>query len=192
MNKRLRVFILISVLVGILGLARNQEAGAQPSMEIDRSVQAQDISSAPDQDIYLGHDGGTVKPPPSKEKICKNGDYTIGGVAVLRVRNLAKEYCLLVSLKKYQQASGRVPHGAGKILADITLFQVVYRHHHVSNLPAKDGNVELCYAIPPGKEAGIYFLHRGRQLWQPIDTTVNKGIACARIHASGSYALIGK
>ncbi len=192
MNKYLRVFIMIAVLLGTVGLARNRVAWAQPAAEPSQSVGAQDVSFAPEQDINYHDDDGTVKPPPKKTRICKDGSYSLGGVATLNVKNLAPDYCLVASLKKHQQTPGRIPHGAGKILADITVFQVIYRHHHVGNLPAKDGTVELCYAIPPGKNASLYFLNGRKLVWQPLETTVAGGTACAQIRASGSYAMIGK
>lgn len=192
MSKYLRVFIMIVVLLGILGLAQSRVAWAQPSAEPGQSVQSQDVSSAPQPELDAEKKGGTVKPPPGKTKICKNGIYSLGGVATLTVKNLAKDYCILASLQKSKLASGHVPKNAGKILADVTVIQVMYKNRRVSKLPAYAGTVELCYAVPPGRTASLYILHDGSGTWEPLGTTVSTGTACGSARVSASYALIGK
>jgi hypothetical protein len=191
-NKYLRVFIMVAVLLVTVGLAQNRVVWAQPSTQPDQSVQFQGVSSAPQPDVNSDKDGGTVKPPPSKIKIGKNGNYSIGGVSTLTVKDLAPDYRILASLKKAKQAPKYVPSDVGQILADVTVIQFIYRNHHVSQLPVNKGTVELCYAIPPGKNASLYFLNEENGTWQPLETTVAAGTACSRVQASGSYALIGK
>jgi hypothetical protein len=187
MNQTFRIFIVAALLLGVLLVAGSQTAWAQPKAEEALSSQAQAGSFA-----SLSHkDGGTVKPPPDKVKICKNGNFSVGGVSTLRVRKLARDYCIIASLHDARQLRGSLPDGA-RILADATLFRVTYRGHFVGQLPSEAGNAELCYAVPPGKNATIYLLNQGKHTWQPIPTTVKKGTACARVQTSGYYALIGK
>jgi hypothetical protein len=188
-GKILRVLILIVVLVGSIGLAQKQAAWAQPSAADDRSA-----GSGNGTFSFLGGDeedkGGTVKPPPKKVKACKRGTFSVGGVSVLKVKRLADDYCVMGSLQKRHHVPGKIPPGAGTILADITLFQVLYRHHFVSILPDRAGHVELCYAIPPGVKAKLYY--RDHLQWKRMDTNVRGKTACARVFAAGYYALIGK
>lgn len=145
---------------------------------------------------------GTVKPPPGEVSVCeKNGIFSVGGVAVLQVNNLAPGYCLVAFLREHAFAVGRIPTGAGEVLADITFLRIFYHGELVYELPREDGQVIVCYAVPPGKTAQIYFLNfygprfgqaGGQPSWEPLETTVENGIACAPAQTTGAYALIGK
>jgi hypothetical protein len=181
MKTDVRVLVLLAILAGMIGLARQGEALTPPGM----------ASAVPAQAEAAGDDHGTVKPPPKKVKACRRGTYSVGGEAILKVKRLAPHYCVQASLRHRNEVWGNIPAGAGKILADLTLFQVIYKHHPVKSLPASDGHVELCYAVPPGKNAGLYYLDK-HHVWTPLETTFKKGAACARIRTSGYYALIGK
>ena len=187
MNQIFRIFIVAALLLSVLLLAGSQSALAQPKVEEALSGQAQADSS-----VSLHHNGGgSVKPPPDKVKICKNGNFSVGGVSTLRVKRLGRDYCIIASLHEAKDLRGSLPNRA-RILADVTLFRVMYRGHFVGQLPSDAGTAELCYAVPPGKNAAIYLLNQGKHIWQPIPTTVKKGTACARVQTSGYYALIGK
>jgi hypothetical protein len=158
-------------------------------VESDQPAPLEDIAyTLPGSD----NDRGTVKPPPDKIKTCKRGTFSIGGGAVIKVKRLAPHYCLIAVLVRRSRTPGSIPAGAGQILSDVTLFQVTYKNHLVKSLPANDGHVELCYAVPPGKTAKIYQLDFGKHSWKSLSTTVKHGVACARIRASGVYVLIGK
>ena len=190
-GKYLRVIILIAVLAGTVGLAQNQVAWAQPAAESVESVQVEVTPLA----LPSGHhddDDGTVKPPPDRVKICKRGTFSVGGVATIKVKRLDRHYCVIAVLVRRNHMSKGTSTGGGQILADITLFQVTYKGHFVKSLPTNAGHVEICYAVPPGKKAKIYYLDFEERAWKPLPTTVHKRTACARIKASSAYALIGK
>ena len=144
---------------------------------------------------------GTVKPPPRVIKTCKDGNYSVGGVSGLIVSGLKPGYCLQAFLWNHRFAFGRIPDDAGKFLANITFLQIYHRGRIIQELPTADGNVEICYAVPPGKQATIYFYdfnrshfgkHTGQPSWEPLPTTVENGVACAPAQSTGAYALIGK
>jgi hypothetical protein len=144
---------------------------------------------------------GSVKPPPRFIKVCADGDFSVGGVAGLQVSELEPGYCLQAFLWNRRFAFGRIPEGAGNILAHITFLQIFHHGRLIQELPTEDGRVRICYAVPPGKQAQIYFydFHRGRfakqsgkPAWEPLDTTVENGMACAPAQETGAYALIGK
>jgi hypothetical protein len=69
-------------------------------------------------------------------------------------------------------------------------------------VPEGSGDVQVCYAVPTNiTQSQIYFydfygpqLGRGggQRSWQPLETTVTDGVACAPAQASGAYALIGQ
>jgi hypothetical protein len=182
-----RLFIVLVLVGGIALLADGKAAWAGPKTG-DAPVSQEVASNGPALDKP---DPGSVKPPPDKVKICKNGNFSVGGVSTLRVRKLDRDYCIIASLHNARDLRGSLPDGA-RILADVTLFRVMYRGHFVGQLPSEAGDAELCYAVPPGKDATIYLLNQGKHTWQPIPTTVKKGTACARVQTSGYYALIGK
>jgi hypothetical protein len=128
--------------------------------------------------------GGTVKPPPGTTKTCKTGNYSLGGVSVVRVHRLAPDYCLTATLRKRDDTNS--------LLANITDIQFYYQNHAVGTLPDTDGDVDICYALPPGRPAQIYFRGYGSEEWLPLITTYTKHTACAPAQVSGSYALIGQ
>lgn len=144
---------------------------------------------------------GTVKPPPSDIEVCQDGNYSVGGVAGVKVHELERGYCLAAFLRNHAFALGRIPDGAGKVLAQITFLRIFDHGRFVYKLPPGDGDIQICYAVPDGKEAQIYFFdfygprfgERNKQpAWQPLETTVKNGIACAAAQTSGAYALIGQ
>jgi hypothetical protein len=191
-GKLIRVIILVSVLLGTIGLAQRQVAWAGPSTEDEQAARLQSFSPASLQDgDDDDDDDGTVKPPRRKARICKSGNYSLGGVVVIHVKRLAHDYCLTAALRKSRKDPGRIPAGAGGILADITDVQFLHRHRRIGTLPASKGVVEICYAIPPGKQGQMYFREYGKKDWKPLITTFVKGMACAPAQVSGSYALIG-
>ncbi len=187
MTKHIRVSIMILVLLGILGLAQNSIAWAQPSAGPGSAVQ--DVSSAAQPYLDSDNKGGTVKPPPDKAKICKAGNVSLGGVSVVRVIRLEPDYCLSATLRKPSKGTGSTP--AGRILANITDIQFFYQDQSIGTLPESGGVVEVCYALPPGAQAQLYFRGFGAEEWNPLITTYTKNRVCAPAQVSGSYALIG-
>jgi hypothetical protein len=151
--------------------------------------------------LFSKPDPGTVKPPKPGITVCENGMYSVGGVATLNINNLAPGYCLEAFLHNKNYALGRIPDGAGKILANVTFLKVYYRGKFTYEVPPEDGDIEICFAVPPGKQAQIYFYNHygprfgkgtGQPAWEPLQTTLENGIACAPAQTSGAYALIGK
>jgi hypothetical protein len=206
MKKIIRLLISIVLMLGLVLVARNQVANAQLSAGSEPSISAEDPSSialnglAHDDDDDDDDDhGGTVKPPPGKTKICKKGVYSVGGGATIKVTTLAKHYCIRADLKKRSRVNGHLPDGSGKLLSDVVFVQVLYKNHVVSRLPDpnKGGEAQICFAVPPGKHATIYFLNNfgkkdGKPTWSPIATRVKNGVACAEAELTGAYALIGR
>ena len=197
MRTYVRVSIVIGLLLAMILVASNNVVwadhadGAQLSdMTVDQS------SGSPDKP-----DDGTVKPPPPKIETCEEGIHSVGGVSTLEVSNLAPGYCLAAFLRNHAFALGRIPDGAGGVLAPITFLRVFYHGRLVYRLPEEDGQVEICYAVPPGMTAQIYFFdfygprfgeRSGQPAWEPLETTVNGGVACAAAQTTGAYALIGQ
>lgn len=144
---------------------------------------------------------GTVKPPPPEVTVCDDGTASVGGVSTLHVNSLAPGYCLAASSRNNGIAVGRIPDGAGTVLANITFLRVFYNGSFVYQLPSANGQVQICYAIPAtATQFQIYFFDfygprtgggSGQPSWQPLETTVTDEV-CASAQTSGAYALIGK
>lgn len=197
MGKSIRILIAIALMLGIAILARNNVAWAGPTAEVRQSAQAQDEPSV----SLAKPEPGTVKPPPAEITVCEDGIYSVGGVATLRVNGIALGHCLAAFLRNHGFALGRIPDGAGEFLANITFIRAFDQGSLIYELPAEDGDVQICYAVPPGTEAQIYFFdfygprfgeRTGQPSWEPLETTVENGIACAPAQTSGAYALIGQ
>jgi len=147
---------------------------------------------------------GTVRPPADNIYVCAAGTYSLGGIATLQVNQLAPDYCLHAFLWNNAFAIGRIPGGAGRILSDVTFLEIYYQNTftYQYDVPGQTKSIQVCYAVPNGMQAQIYFFdhygprfghpHQGQPSWEPLETTIQNGIACAVAQTSGAYALIGK
>jgi hypothetical protein len=146
---------------------------------------------------------GTVQPPPTNIDVCDPGTYSLGAISTLRVNRLAADYCLRAYLWNNGFAIGRIPGGAGRILAEVTFVEFFYQDRFVYkyDVPTETDSIQVCYFVPLGMQAQIYFWdfygarfgeRRGKPAWEPLQTTVTNNIACAVAQTSGAYALIGK
>ena len=147
---------------------------------------------------------GTVRPPPPDIRVCSPGNYSLGGISTLRVNRLADGFCLHAFLWNHAFAIGRIPGGAGRVLAEVTFLEVFYQDrftYKVEEVPGPVESIQVCYAVPLGMDAQIYFFdfygprfgeRRGQPSWEPLPTTLVNGDACALSQTSGAYALIGK
>jgi len=197
MRKYTRILIVMALVLGILLLARNNAAWAGFAGDIPQSDPTQDHSAVlPD-----GTGPGSVKPPPAELSTCEDGVHSVGGTSTLKVTDLAPGYCISAFLRNHAFALGRIPDGAGKVLANITFVRIFQHGKLIRELPEADGQIQICYAVPPGKQGQIYFFdfygprfheRTGQPAWEPLDTTLNDGMACATAQTTGSYALIGK
>lgn len=196
MKTRVHAGIALSLVLVLVFLARGQADGSAPwNREQGTSAARAGSAANPDKDK------GTVRPPPADVVITGDGTYSIGGVSTLTVSDLAPGYAIAAFLANHAFALGRIPDGAGSILADITFIRYFHQGRLIPELPPDDGDVTICYAVPPGVAAQIYFFdfygprfgeRRGQPSWEPLETTVENGIACASARRTGAYALIGQ
>jgi hypothetical protein len=197
MRKHVRGSLVIALLLVMALSARNHVAWADPAAE----AQGSDLTVEQFAALSGKTDDGTVKPPPPEIVICEEGVHSVGGVSTLEVNDLASGYCLTAFLRNHAFALGRIPDGAGEVLAPITFLRVFHYGRLVYELPEEDGQAEICYAVPPGMTAQIYFFdfygprfgeRSGQPSWEPLETTVSDGLACASSQTTGAYALIGQ
>ena len=207
MRKYTRVCIAIAVLLSILLLAKNKVAwAANPTTQNNQLTLIQGKESASpdgDDDCSKGnnknkdkckdkdkdkckdkhHDCGTVKPPDDDVDICEQGGYSVGGVAVVDVKNLKdrnrKDDCFHAHSESSDNLSG-LPRNTSTVLSNLMVLTSV----------GQGSNIKICFAALPGKEVKIYF--SGHDSWKPVGTQVKNGIACAHVPGSGSFVLVGK
>jgi hypothetical protein len=204
MKNMIRFLIVIALVAGSVLLARNGIAWASASDE-NASLAAQEGVGAVVQPKKRGHHGhddhGTVKPPHGRRRECQSGHYAVGGIATFNVEDLKDGYCIEWETKGNGFALGHLPKGAGRFLTDF-VFQRIYLNGQLQyKLPSGDGSIQTCFAVPPGKQVSIYFYdffgarfekRRGYVSWEPVETTIQDGLACANTDTSGVYALVRK
>ena len=190
MGKIIRVLITIIVVSSFVLIARNQAAwAANPGADRSSSLQGVEGSVSPHQNKHChdvkhtrldcdDDDGGTVKPPRKRIKVCITGTYSVGGVATIQVKKLGRKDCITAFTEAYDSSSyPRLPSGKTALTDVVSL-----------NLPKKGALVKLCFAAPPGANAGIYVIFRGK--WEQVSTSGRKGTACTETTKSGTFILL--
>lgn len=200
-GKFIRLLIAAAFILGIVLLAGGQEvwAGTQSASEAVAVLEQGDSSIPLSQS-----EPGSVKPPPPEFSVCADGRYSVGGVVILAIKDLKPGYCIKALLWDPYYQTNLIPEGAGKPLAHMLYLRVFFEGSLVYDVPAADGVLESCYAIPPEKQAQVYiydyygvrFEKRTEppQTWNLLQTRVddNNKVACAFTQTSGVYALVGK
>jgi hypothetical protein len=151
MGKPLRILIAIVVILSLVLLARNEVAwAANPysSQNLNLSVSPEQHARCDkEKDKYNKHkcdddDDGTVKPPKDDIKVCEKGSYSVGGAAIMEVRNLRKRDCLNANTRPSDPAVDKLPLGAGMIVSDVLNVMMTSRYT----------TVKVCFAVPPGPQ----------------------------------------
>lgn len=197
----LRMFIAVAMVLGIALLANGQAAWAVQDNASEPLLVKEQGESAP---APAKPGPGSVKPPPAEFHACENGFYSVGGVVTLEIKDLKPGYCVEAVLWNPRFQIKRIPDGVGQVLAHMLFLRIYYAGRLTYEVPAEDGSIETCYAIPPEKQAQFYFydfygkrFHKRSEppkSWDQIATRVDDGqkTACAFTQVSGVYALIGK
>jgi hypothetical protein len=200
-NKYLRLIVAAAVILGILLLAKGQTVWA---VQNDQASQPVVLGKGEASVSLTGPGPGSVKPPPGRLHICENGLHSVGGMVTLDIKDLKPGYCVEAVLWNPRFQIKRLPEDAGKPLAHSLFLRIYYAIRLTYEIPAGDGTVEACYAVPPDKQAQLYFYNfygmRFKKLtkppasWDLLETRVDteKKTACAVTQVSGVYALVGK
>lgn len=207
MRKYIRIFIALMVVLSFVLLAKSQAAGAANPSAGQASLEQANSSSQLQSDNKDNDDcdddkndktakkdkkdkdddddcdnGGTVNPPDDDFDVCEKGEYSVGGVAVLDVKKLQdrskKDDCFHAESKS--SANVDLPKNAGPVLSDKIVLTSV----------GQGSLITICFAAPPGKKVKIYVNENNS--WKAVGTQVKNGVACAKVHSSGSYVLGGK
>lgn len=197
----LRIFLALTVILTMFLLAGGETAWAVQGAPKASGLSLNQTGFAP----ASGKPGpGSVKPPPPPSAICKDGLYSIGGVATLEIKDLKPGYCLEAILWNPRFQFRRLPEDAGKPLAHLLFLRIYYAGRLTYEILPGDGTAEACYALPPDKQGKFYFfdfygmrfkkLSRPPLTWESIETRTDtqKKTACTFTQTSGVYALVGK
>ena len=212
MKSIFRVILIIVVLFGIIGLARNQVAWAATSSETaDQSTLGQvDESVSPDKDDDCDEPEnkdrprckdkdkdkdkckknpkhcGSVKPPPRRIHIAQTGDYSVGGFCTLSTVLNDPEVSLDASI--VSPLPRELPDDVQKVRQGC-LLEYYSSDERIDEMPTASGNTIICFAATPGKQITIYFDNKysADPEWVALETTTDAGKACAAANASGVY-----
>ena len=113
-------------------------------------------------------------PPDDDIQVCKRGKYSVGGIATLDIKNLRGDGCLTAYMQDRDANEGRLPKETSTILSEILAL----------TLPTKGANLQVCFAVPPGQTASIYFADAGS--WVAVKTHIKDSVACAEVQKSGN------
>jgi hypothetical protein len=200
-NYPLRIFLTILLVLAIFLLAGGETVWAVQGGAQSVSAPLNQTGFAP---APAKPGPGSVKPPPPFLAICKDGLYSIGGVATLEIKDLKPGYCVEAVLWNPRFQIHRLPKDAGAPLAHLLFVRIYYDGKLTYEILPGDGSVEACYALPPQKQGQFYFfnfygmrfkkLTRPPVTWDVVETRLDtqKKTACAFTHISGVYALVGK
>lgn len=201
MNKYLRLILVVIVVLGIAMLAKSQVAWADQDNSAGSVVALEQGELAV---LQAKPEPGSVKPPPGYLSICENGRFSVGGVATLEIKDLKPGYCVEAILWNPRFQIHRLPEDSGQALAHFLFLRIYFTGNLIHEVPAGDGTIEACYAIPPEKQANFYyydffwkrFNKETKPLigWNQVETRFDdqKKTACAFTQISGVYGLIGK
>jgi hypothetical protein len=206
-NKYFRIILLIVLVLGILGLAKNQlawaatspqETGQSALSQVEKSIlpsrddcdkdKNSDKCKAKDKDKCKKHgeDCGTVKPPPHHVVISATGDYSVGGFCTLTVVFNDPTIALDASIE--DPLPRDLPDKVHKVSQGCHL--IYYESgKRIAELPPASGTATICFAATPQKPMTIYFndIYSAYPTWVALETTIQNGIACAAAPSSGVY-----
>ncbi|MBI5965737.1 MAG: hypothetical protein HY863_19845 [Chloroflexi bacterium] len=144
-------------------------------------------------------EGGSVKPPPDEITVTKSGTYAIGGICAMIIEYKIADLSDRIHVQHPTEANDIVPFpDNGGMLYLPGCHVAHYKLDQIKQLMTSDeGRWEICFAARPDKEMTIYFYQDDLTTiippWVPLETTVDKGLACAPLaDYSGVYAPAGK
>jgi hypothetical protein len=156
--------------------------------------------------LFPGGVGGSVLPPPSRVSFSASGEYAVGGVCIIKALYKVTGLSNDVFVAYPEQDTLTVPF-PGVDQGDLLFFPGCHVVHfrdanlrEQMNIKVENGEVvvengepvkeeegewEICFAARPGKQMTIYYyqddLDEVTPPWQPLETTTENGLACAKV-----------
>ncbi len=138
---------------------------------------------------------GSVLVPDYVTTIAKNGPIALGGCVTGNVADLPenKGYEMTASILTSLEDQEKLPPDVGKLYNCIVDLKLNQNGNLIDELPGADGNVTLCFAVPPNQKGTIYFFDKyfnDKAVWEPVSDPYKSGIACGPVMKSGYYAMV--
>jgi hypothetical protein len=168
--------------------AAPQPTTAAPSISAAAVVSEVEAAASPLTDELRG----TVRPPGCRGIHIlsvgqySGGEYSICGMAIAKV--ILKREGLEVELRLQNHTT----KGAGNVIVGTIELTVRLDKKKVDGPHDPYADIQLCYAVPPGKEVEVKFYDTEKNAWVALETTVGDGQACATANFSGDYVLVKK
>lgn len=197
MNKTIRLFFVIFIVLSVVLVAQSQVARANDSGPTSISARGHDqgsVAAARDDDCEKdkGKDKdkdkckGSVKPPDRDILIPVTGEYSVGGFCTLSVTFNDPNVTLDASV------TSPLPHDLPDDVHKIRQGCLLTYHEgaqQIDELAPASGNSTICFAAIPKEKMVVYYydVYGPSPMWVALETTVANGIACAPANASGIY-----
>jgi hypothetical protein len=136
---------------------------------------------------------GSVDVPTYVTSIVKPGPLALGGCVTGNVKDLPVGDKLDAELITSTDGLKPLPENVGKFyqcIADLKLYE---GDKLLKELAKDQGNVTICFAIPPKHEGIIYFLDKhfdDKAEWVAVSDIFPTGIACGPVMKSGYYGMV--
>jgi hypothetical protein len=138
---------------------------------------------------------GSVDVPSYTTSIAQNGAMALGGCVTGNVEDLVegKGYSLEAALITSAAALKPLPENVGKFYQCIADLKLKQNTTLVDLLPAADGDVTICFAVPPNQQGSIYYHDKyfnDQSDWVLVAGPFDTGIACGPVMKSGYYGMV--
>jgi hypothetical protein len=136
---------------------------------------------------------GTVDVPAYTTIMAEVGGMELGGCVTGNIEDLAPDQGYRVEASVTSTEGNPLPEDVGKFyecVVDIKLYQ---GDTLLTELPKDDGNITICFAVPPDKNGSVYYLDKyfkDDAKWDSIGGAFDTGIACSPITKSGVYGMV--
>ena len=140
---------------------------------------------------------GTVDVPSSYATVTEDGSFALGGSVTGDVIDLAEgeEYKIEAQLIGSSSDGKLLSDDVGEFQKSIIDLKIYQNNVLVDELPTKDGNVQICFAVPPDQNGTMYFLDKyfdQQAEWKAVSEPFKTGIACNPVTKTGYYGMAGK
>lgn len=143
--------------------------------------------------------GGSVQPPPSEISVSQSGTYAVGGVCAIIIHYNLDGLADTVRVKYPTEDTLNVPFPSEQDKLFLPGCHVIHYRDSVvkKEMTREEGDWKICFSNRPDMDMTIYFyrddLSDITPPWQPLDTTIEGGLACAPLaDYSGVYAPAGQ
>jgi hypothetical protein len=182
MKKVLQFLVVIALVLTVVGIAKYNTAWASQS----------DAAKSGAQPV-----AGVNLIPPMKITITGSGLYNVGGICTLDVGYKVDGLQDMADAEVPLSESSKVPFtGLEKLVAPGCHIVHYKAGQIVREASSTDGNWKVCFGANPNLKMRIYYYldtpASGKQVWTPIDSTVENGYVCAPALFTGVYMPAGK